>query len=116
MRKGLLLYNPAAGRYPVRRFVHGIIHPLKSAGWSMEIAETLNGTHAIQTAYLFTKMTNQQDFYSCQSSILRLRIRENSLVLWVIKVTSFAKAIDAISKSFGPTKFLRFSNSVRNRP
>lgn len=51
MRKGLLLYNPAAGRYPVRRFVHGIIHPLKAAGWSMEIAETLSGTHATQTAH-----------------------------------------------------------------
>ncbi|MCE9646582.1 MAG: hypothetical protein K8S20_11340 [Chloroflexi bacterium] len=51
MRKGLLLYNPAAGRYPVGRFVHGILHPLKAAGWSMEIAETLSGTHAIQTAH-----------------------------------------------------------------
>jgi diacylglycerol kinase (ATP) len=51
MRKGLLLYNPAAGRYPVRRFVHGIIHPLKAAGWNVEIAETLSGTHAIQTAH-----------------------------------------------------------------
>jgi len=51
MRKGLLLYNPAAGRYPVKRFVRGIIRPLKAAGWKMEIAETLSGTHAIQTAH-----------------------------------------------------------------
>ena len=51
MRKGLLLYNPAAGRYPIRRFVRGIIRPLKAAGWSMEIAETLSGTHATQTAH-----------------------------------------------------------------
>ena len=51
MRKGLLLYNPAAGRYPVRRFVRGIIHPLKEAGWSIEIAETVSGTHATQTAH-----------------------------------------------------------------
>jgi diacylglycerol kinase (ATP) len=51
MRKGLLLYNPAAGRYPVRRFVRGIIHPLKAAGWNIEIAETLSGTHATQTAH-----------------------------------------------------------------
>ena len=51
MRKGLLLYNPTAGRYPVGRFVHGIIHPLKNAGWNMEIAETLSGTHATQTAH-----------------------------------------------------------------
>ncbi len=51
MRKGLLLYNPAAGRYPVRRSVRSIIHPLKEAGWSIEVAETLSGTHATQTAH-----------------------------------------------------------------
>lgn len=51
MRKGLLLYNPAAGRFPVRRFVRGIIKPLKEAGWSVDIAETLSGTHATQTAH-----------------------------------------------------------------
>lgn len=51
MRKGLLLYNPAAGRYPVRRFVRGILKPLKTAGWNVEIAETLSGTHATQTAH-----------------------------------------------------------------
>ena len=52
MRKGLLLYNPAAGRFAVNRFVHGATKPLKEAGWSMDIAETLSGTHAIQTAHL----------------------------------------------------------------
>ncbi|HCB02006.1 MAG TPA: hypothetical protein DEP19_06450 [Anaerolineae bacterium] len=51
MRKGLLLYNPAAGRFPVRRFVRGIIKPLKENGWNVDIAETLSGTHAIQTAH-----------------------------------------------------------------
>ncbi|HMZ08839.1 MAG TPA: YegS/Rv2252/BmrU family lipid kinase [Anaerolineales bacterium] len=51
MRKGLLLYNPAAGRFPVRRFVRGIIKPLQDAGWNIEIAETLSGTHATQTAH-----------------------------------------------------------------
>lgn len=51
MRKGLLLYNPAAGRFPVRRFVRGIIKPLADAGWSMDVAETLSGTHATQTAH-----------------------------------------------------------------
>lgn len=51
MRKGLLLYNPAAGRFAVRRFVRGIIQPLKDAGWSIDIAETLSGTHATQTAH-----------------------------------------------------------------
>ena len=51
MRKGLLLYNPASGRYSVKPFVRGIIRPLKAAGWNMEIAETLSGTHATQTAH-----------------------------------------------------------------
>lgn len=55
MRKGLLLYNPAAGRFPVRRFVRGIIKPLKVSGWSVDIAETLSGTHAIQTAHQAAK-------------------------------------------------------------
>lgn len=51
MRKGLLLYNPAAGRYPVGRFVRGIVKPLHAAGWSVDVAETLSGTHATQTAH-----------------------------------------------------------------
>jgi diacylglycerol kinase (ATP) len=51
MRKGLLLYNPTAGRYPVGRFVRGIMKPLHAAGWSVDIAETLSGTHATQTAH-----------------------------------------------------------------
>lgn len=50
MRKGLLLYNPAAGRYPVHRFVKGIIRPLKNSGWQMDIADTLSGTHATHAA------------------------------------------------------------------
>jgi len=55
MRKGLLLYNPAAGRFPVRRFVRGIIKPLQDAGWNIDIAETLSGTHATQTAHQAAK-------------------------------------------------------------
>jgi diacylglycerol kinase (ATP) len=51
MRKGLLLYNPAAGRVPVRAFVRGIIHPLKEAGWSVEVAEALSGSHATRVAH-----------------------------------------------------------------
>ncbi len=31
--------------------MRGIIQPLKEAGWSIEIAETLSGTHATQTAH-----------------------------------------------------------------
>ncbi|HTY88308.1 MAG TPA: YegS/Rv2252/BmrU family lipid kinase [Candidatus Acidoferrum sp.] len=51
MRKGLLLYNPAAGRVPVRPFVHGIIRPLTSSGWQIEVVETLSGRHATQVAH-----------------------------------------------------------------
>ncbi len=51
MRKGLLLYNPAAGRYPVARFVRSILRPLKAADWQMDVAETLSGTHGRQAAY-----------------------------------------------------------------
>ncbi len=50
MRKGLLLYNPAAGRVPVRTFVRGIIRPLHSAGWQVEVVETLSGSHATRVA------------------------------------------------------------------
>lgn len=50
MRKGLLLYNPAAGRVPVRPFVRGIVRPLKNAGWQVEVAETLSGRHATRLA------------------------------------------------------------------
>ncbi|MCL5611105.1 MAG: diacylglycerol kinase family lipid kinase [Chloroflexi bacterium] len=51
MRRGLLLYNPAAGRVPVRPFVRGIIRPLNAAGWQVEVAETLSGSHATQVAH-----------------------------------------------------------------
>ncbi|HUI87382.1 MAG TPA: diacylglycerol kinase family protein [Anaerolineales bacterium] len=51
MRKGLLLYNPAAGRVPVRPFVRGILRPLASSGWQIEVAETLSGRHATQVAH-----------------------------------------------------------------
>jgi len=50
MRKGLLLYNPAAGRYPVARFVRSILRPLKAAGWQMDMAESLSGSHGRQAA------------------------------------------------------------------
>jgi diacylglycerol kinase (ATP) len=50
MRKGLLLYNPAAGRVPVKAFVPSIISPLEAAGWQVEVAETLSGSHATSVA------------------------------------------------------------------
>jgi YegS/Rv2252/BmrU family lipid kinase len=50
MRRGLLLFNPAAGRIPVDRFVRGIIRALTAAGWRMDSAGTLSGTHATHAA------------------------------------------------------------------
>lgn len=51
MRRGLLLYNPAAGRLSARLFVRGLVRLLSSAGWQMDVAETLNASHATQTAH-----------------------------------------------------------------
>ena len=50
MRKGLLLYNPAAGRTPMKTFVPSMVGPLQAAGWQVEIAETLSGSHATSVA------------------------------------------------------------------
>jgi YegS/Rv2252/BmrU family lipid kinase len=50
MRKGLIIYNPAAGRVSVRPFVRGIVRALTSSGWQIEVAETLSGSHATQVA------------------------------------------------------------------
>jgi len=50
MRKALLLYNPAAGRFPIKTFVPSVISPLQAAGWRVELAETLSGSHAISVA------------------------------------------------------------------
>jgi len=40
----------------------------------------------------------------CQSSICKPSTRSNSAVLCVTRVTSFARAMDAISKSSGPMR------------
>lgn len=51
-----------------------------------------------------------------QSSTVKPLIRPNSLVLWVINVTSLAMAIAAISKSFGPMGLPILSKSALIRP
>ena len=50
MRRALLLYNPAAGRFPVKTFVPDVVSPLQAAGWRVELAETLSGAHATSIA------------------------------------------------------------------
>ncbi len=50
MANALLIYNPAAGRFSVERFVTGIVRSLNRFDWRVEIAETVNGRHATQLA------------------------------------------------------------------
>lgn len=51
MRKAILLYNPAAGRFPVRPFVQSADRVLSGAGWDIEVIETRSGQHTIQIAH-----------------------------------------------------------------
>ncbi len=51
MRQALLLYNPAAGRVPIRPFIGGIMRPLRSAGWKIEVVETISGRDATRMAH-----------------------------------------------------------------
>ena len=50
MRQALLLYNPTAGRMPIQLFIGGIIRPLRSAGWKIEVIETISGRDATRMA------------------------------------------------------------------
>lgn len=50
MRRALLLYNPAAGRFPIKTFVPGVLGPLQAAGWSVDVVETLSSSHATSLA------------------------------------------------------------------
>ncbi len=45
MADALLIYNPAAGRIPVRYFIGGIVRTLNEQGWRVEVAESVNGRH-----------------------------------------------------------------------
>ena len=51
MRKALLLYNPAAGRIPIRPFIGGIMRPLRMAGWKVEVVETISGRDSTRLAH-----------------------------------------------------------------
>jgi YegS/Rv2252/BmrU family lipid kinase len=48
MRKALVIYNPAAGRFPVKPFLKAIETELVKAGWSVDIVATQNGEHAVR--------------------------------------------------------------------
>ena len=51
MRRGLLLYNPAAGRISVRPFIRGLLRPLHAAGWQIDVVETLSSGHSTRAAH-----------------------------------------------------------------
>jgi len=58
MADALLVYNPAAGRIPVRYFIGGVIRALNDLGWRVEVAESVNGRHTTQLA----RMAAQEKF------------------------------------------------------
>jgi YegS/Rv2252/BmrU family lipid kinase len=48
MRKALVIYNPAAGRFPVKPFMKAIQTELVKAGWEADIVATRSGEHTVQ--------------------------------------------------------------------
>ena len=48
MRKALVIYNPTAGRFPVKPFLKAIETELVKADWKVEIVATRSGEHAVQ--------------------------------------------------------------------
>ena len=48
MRKALVIYNPAAGRFPVKPFLKAIETELVKAGWKVDIVATHSGEHTVQ--------------------------------------------------------------------
>ena len=50
MKDVLLIFNPAAGRFPVKPFIQNIVRTLSANHWRVHVAETLNGRHSTQLA------------------------------------------------------------------
>jgi len=48
MRKAMVIYNPAAGQFPVKPFLKSVERELFNAGWIVELKATRNGEHATQ--------------------------------------------------------------------
>jgi len=48
MRKVLVIYNPAAGRFPVKPFLKAIETELVKADWKVDIIATQSGEHTVQ--------------------------------------------------------------------
>jgi YegS/Rv2252/BmrU family lipid kinase len=50
MRSAVVVYNPAAGRFPVEPFIKSVVEELESAGWKVDAAATQSGPHTIELA------------------------------------------------------------------
>jgi YegS/Rv2252/BmrU family lipid kinase len=50
MRSAVVVYNPAAGRFPVKPFIKSVVDELESAGWQVEAVPTRSGAHTIELA------------------------------------------------------------------
>ena len=50
MRRALLLYNPVAGRFPVKPFLKSVTKTLADSGWTTEVVATQSGEHATESA------------------------------------------------------------------
>lgn len=48
MRKALVIYNPAAGRFPVKPFLKAIETELVKAHWKVDMIATRSGEHTVQ--------------------------------------------------------------------
>jgi YegS/Rv2252/BmrU family lipid kinase len=50
MRRAVILYNPVAGRFPVKPFLGSVTKTLSLAGWSVDVLATQSGAHATASA------------------------------------------------------------------
>jgi diacylglycerol kinase (ATP) len=50
MRSGVIVYNPAAGRFPVKPFIKSAVEELETAGWQVDVEATRSGMHTVELA------------------------------------------------------------------
>lgn len=50
MRRALILYNPAAGRFPVSPFLSSVTKTLARSGWSADVIATQSAAHTTESA------------------------------------------------------------------
>lgn len=50
MRSAVIVYNPAAGRFPVKPFIKSAVEELETAGWRVDVQATRSGLHTVELA------------------------------------------------------------------